>query len=104
MGKKRKKFNIIEQKLYDFGLRKGDGPFLVTIIFILGPGTLIIISWVAKFLDGLIGDMTGLLNFIDSILIGSDYFIVFLYYFLSTLAAILWWGFLLCEKIFNKNQ
>lgn len=100
MGNKRKKFNIIEQKLYDFGLRKGDGPFLVTIIFILGPGTLIIISWIAKFLGG----MNGLVSFINSILIGSDYFIVFLYYLLSTLAAILWWGFLLCEKIFNKNQ
>lgn len=94
--KKLKKGEEIAEKkfLEKYIKNKNDLPFWITAFIILTPGTLIIITWLTEFMGIYqIGRIT------NTILIGTDYFIIFLYYILSTLASILWWGYITIEKL-----
>ena len=77
---------------------RGDYSIVIIMTIILGPGTLILISWISKKLLGIYE----ISEFIDSIF-NVDYFIVFIYLILSTLASILWWGYIIIEKVFLKK-
>ena len=63
-----------------------------------GPGTLILISLISEKLLGIYG----ISKFVDSIF-NLDFFIVYIYLILSTLASILWWGFIILEKFTSKK-
>ena len=75
-----------------------DYNFLIILIVVLGPGTLILISWISDFLG-----IYGIAKFVNSIF-NIDFFIVYIYLILSTLASLLWWGFIILEKLFQKNK
>lgn len=85
--------------LNKLGFRKrGDFSLLIILIVILGPGTLILLSWASKNLLGvyIVSD------FVDY-LFNVKIFVIYIYLVLSTLASTLWWGFLILEKMFSKN-
>ena len=95
----RKIINSSKVFLWEKGFRsRGDYSLVIIMTIILGPGTLILISWISKKLLGIYG----ISEFIDSIF-NVDYFIVFIYLILSTLASILWWGYIIIEKVFSKK-
>ena len=78
---------------------RGDFSIVIILIIVLGPGTLILISWLSKKLLGIYA----ISEFVDSIF-NIDFFIVFIYLLLSTMASILWWGYLILEKLFSKKH
>jgi len=77
---------------------RGDYSIVIILIIVLGPGTLILISLISEKLLGIYG----ISKFVDSIF-NLDFFIVYIYLILSTLASILWWGFIILEKFTSKK-
>ena len=77
---------------------RGDYSIVIILIIVLGPGTLILISLISEKLLGIYG----ISKFVDSIF-NLDFFIVYIYLILSTLASILWWGFIILEKFSSKK-
>jgi len=81
-----------------FGLKdRGDFSVLTIFIVVIGPGTLVLLSWLFKFFGSFV-----LSDIIDAIFGGG--FILFLYLLVSTLLAIIWWGFILIDKISSKKD
>ena len=78
---------------------RGDYSIVIILIIVLGPGTLILISLISEKLLGIYG----ISKFVDSIF-NLDFFIVYIYTILSTLASILWWGFIILEKFSSKKN
>ena len=95
----RKIINSSKMYLREKGFRnRGDYSTIIIMTIMLGPGTLILISWISKKLFGIYG----ISKLIDTIF-NVDFFIVFIYLLLSTLASILWWGYIILEKVFSKK-
>lgn len=74
--------------------KRSDYSLLIIMTIILGPGTLILLSWLSKKLLGIYG----ISNFVNSIF-NVDFFIFYIYLVLSTLASIIWWGYIIIEKL-----
>jgi len=99
------KGKINSKKYLDkFGLKdRGDFSVLAIFTIVLGPGTLVLISWALKPFETY-GTRNFVSNFLDSIFGSPPIFIVFIYLVISTLCAMIWWGFLLIEKITSKKD
>jgi len=87
----------MKKTLNKLGLKnKGDFSVLIIMFLAIGPGTLVLLSWVLGIFDiHIISDL------LDAIFVN---FILFVYLLISTLAAIIWWGFIIFEKLSNNNQ
>ena len=90
--------------LEKFGLKnKSDFSLLAIFIIVLGPGTLVLISW-ALTVTETYGTRNFVSNFLDSIFGSPPIFIVSIYLIISTLCAIIWWGFFLIDNIWSKKD
>jgi hypothetical protein len=81
-----------------FGLKeRGDFSILTIFIVAIGPGSLVLLSWLLKLFGILF-----LSDIIDAIFGGG--FILFLYLLVSTILAIFWWGFILIDQFGSKKD
>ena len=93
---------MIRKVINKFGLKdKGDFYVLIICLVVLGPGSLILLSWTLIPFETYGTNFVS--NFLDIIFGKPPHFIIFIYIMISTLCAIIWWGMIILEALTKKN-
>ena len=94
---------MIRKVLNKFGLKdKGDFSVLIICLVVLGPGSLVLLSWALTPFESY-GTRNFVSNFLDIIFGRPPHFVIFIYLMISTLCAIIWWGMIILETLTKKN-